>query len=394
MEFAVLFEGQVAYPSRANEQRVLRSGVDHAILADQLGFDRFYVVEHHSLEGYAHSSAPEVLLSYIAAKTERIRIAHGIVCLPFKVNHPVRVAERAAMLDILSGGRLDVGVGRSSSAHEQQVFGITDEETYPQMEAGLRAIVRMWTEDRVEFAQAEDLLEMPLRTIRPQPVQDPHPPLAMACTKDETFLLAGRLGLAAMSNSPDAPEQVARKRSLYDQARAEREPADLVGKFPTDRFSASVFATVLDDRKLARTYGLKGLRYFLQSARRWAPGGSLPDPDSWADDELESALVEMFERMVKPGSGGVGLTGRVPEGTPESIVRSRTAGSGTPRDTIEFVERLQEVGVDEVYFLVSLGGIPDEIAVESIRKIGEHVIPHFRPANRRRPGPRKHSVTA
>jgi hypothetical protein len=287
MEFAVLFAGQVAYPSRANEQRVLRTGVDHAILADRLGFDRFYVVEPHSLEGYAHSSAPEMLLSYIAAKTERIRIAHGIVCLPFKMNHPVRVAERAAMLDILSGGRLDVGVGRSSSAHEQQAFGITDEETYPQMEAGLRAIVRMWTEEAVEFSQADDLIEMPLRTIRPQPVQHPHPPLAMA-----------------------------------------------------------------------RTYGLKELRYFLQSARRWAPGGSLPDPDLWADDELETALVEMFERMVKPGSAGVGLTGRVREGTPESLVRGRTAGSGTPRDTIEFVEKLQDVGVDEVYFLVSLGGSP------------------------------------
>jgi hypothetical protein len=194
MQLSVLFEGQVAYPNKANEQRVLRAGVEQAILADRLGFDRFYVVEHHSLEGYAHSSAPEVLLSYIAAKTEHIRIAHGIVCLPFKMNHPVRVAERTAMLDILSGGRLDVGVGRSSSAREQQVFGITDEETYPQLEAGLRAIVRMWTEDELDFSPENDLLEMPVRTIRPQPMQEPHPPLAMACTKDDTFLLAGRLG--------------------------------------------------------------------------------------------------------------------------------------------------------------------------------------------------------
>jgi alkanesulfonate monooxygenase SsuD/methylene tetrahydromethanopterin reductase-like flavin-dependent oxidoreductase (luciferase family) len=186
-----------------------------------------------------------------------------------------------------------------------------------------------------------------------------------------------------MSNSPDGPDQVRRKRAIYDQARAMRQPADLAGKLATDRFSASVFATVLEDRKQARSYGLRGLRYFLESARRWSSSGSLPDPNSWSDDELEPALIEMFERMAKPGGGGAGLTSRIPEGSPEAIVRSRTSGSGTARDTIEFVEGLQDAGVDEVYFLVNLGGVPDEIALESLVQIGRNVIPHFHRSRQR-----------
>src|SRR4029453_12715598 len=103
MDFAILFEGQVAGRSRRAEQQVLRGVAEQAVLADELGFDRFYCVEHHALEGNAHSRPPEVVLTYIAPRTKRIRVAHGVIPMPFKINRPVRVAERTAMLDLLSG---------------------------------------------------------------------------------------------------------------------------------------------------------------------------------------------------------------------------------------------------------------------------------------------------
>ncbi len=129
MEFSIIYEAQVAYPTRENEQQVIREGVEEAQLADELGFDRFWAVEHHSLEWYAHMSAPEVFLSYVAAKTSRIRLGHGVVCLPFAMNHPIRVAERVAMLDILSGGRVDFGGGRGASQQEVGAFGIDQSES-------------------------------------------------------------------------------------------------------------------------------------------------------------------------------------------------------------------------------------------------------------------------
>ena len=118
MQFSMIFEVQLAEPTPENERRVYHESVEQALLGEAVGFDRVWAVEHHNLRYYAHCSAPEILLSYIAAKTERIRIGHGVVMLPRNYNHPIRVAERIAALDILSNGRVDFGTGVSSSPVE------------------------------------------------------------------------------------------------------------------------------------------------------------------------------------------------------------------------------------------------------------------------------------
>src|SRR5438270_7317069 len=118
MLFSVLFEMQLADPSREQEVQVLRDGVDQAVLAEQVGFDRVWAVEHHALKWFAHMSAPEIFLTWVAAKTSRIRVGHAVVCVPFAYNHPIRVAERVATLDILSNGRVDLGVGRGATFQE------------------------------------------------------------------------------------------------------------------------------------------------------------------------------------------------------------------------------------------------------------------------------------
>ena len=116
MEFGVFFELSVPRPfTRENESAAYFEALAQATLADELGFDYAWIVEHHFLEEYSHSSAPELFLTALAMQTERIRLAHGaIVCVP-GVNHPVRIAERAAVLDILSNGRLELGTARSST---------------------------------------------------------------------------------------------------------------------------------------------------------------------------------------------------------------------------------------------------------------------------------------
>ncbi len=393
MDFAILFEGQVADTSRRGEQAVLRAAVDQAVLADELGFDRFYCVEHHALEGYAHSSAPEVLLSYIAARTKRIRVAHGVIPLPFKINHPVRVAERTAMLDILSGGRLDVGVGRSSSAREQQTFGVSEQESRDHLLDGLKAIVKFWTEDETSYES--DHLHVPRRTIRPRPLQDPHPPLLMACTRDDSFQLAGTLGVGALSNAADGPAATRRKRDLYDAAIANRQPGDIVGKTINDWLGATVFTCVRDDRTEARRLGLRGMRFFMEASRYWfANGAHFPDPNSWQDEDIEPALRAMFEASASGsfskltadlaanptnangGQIGVGLGNT--NFNADDVLDSRSSAMGTPHDTIDFIERMADAGADECYFVVQMGDLPPEVTIESIRQIGKHVIPHFK----------------
>ena len=154
MKFSMIFEAQLNHPSPEHEHQVILDCVEQAVLGDAMGFDRIWAVEHHALKWYAHMSAPETFLAYVAAKTERIRIGHGVVCMPFGYNHPVRAAERAAMLDILSGGRLDLGAGRGATLQEMSLCGVEPEKTYTEVEEALRMISAMWLEDEFRMARS------------------------------------------------------------------------------------------------------------------------------------------------------------------------------------------------------------------------------------------------
>ena len=137
--------------TRQAEQQVYANALEQAVLADALGFDCVWAVEHHFLEGYSHCSAPEVFLTAVAAQTERIRVGHGaVVCVP-EMNHPVRVAERAAALDIVSGGRLELGTARSSTWTELGGFGADPDLTKKTWDEYVRAIPKMWTQERFAY---------------------------------------------------------------------------------------------------------------------------------------------------------------------------------------------------------------------------------------------------
>ena len=192
MQFSMIFEAQMAFPTRENEQQCIRDCVDQAVFAEQMGFDRVWAVEHHCLKWYAHMSAPEIFLTWVAARTSTIRIGHGVVCMPFNYSHPLRAAERIAMLDVLSNGRLDVGSGRGATLQEMSAFGVKPEDTYAQMEESLRIIANCWREEEFEW---HGLLDIAPHPILPRPVQDPHPPLFMACTNGNSAAIEALLNI-------------------------------------------------------------------------------------------------------------------------------------------------------------------------------------------------------
>lgn len=387
MIFSMIFEAQLSNPTRERERNVIHECLEQAVLGEAAGFDRVWAVEHHCLEHYAHMSAPEIFLSYVAARTTRIRIGHGVVCVPFKYNHPIRVAERTAMLDILSNGRIDVGMGRGATVQETAAFGIDPSETQAQLEETLRMLPHLWTDESFEWDS--DLIKVPPRPILPKPVQSPHPPLFVACTKAPTLSMAGKYGVGALALGFAGPEDIKIKNDIYRAAIASRKPSDVVGHFANDHFSALCPTIVLDDRDEARKIGFRGQRFFVESIDHWARNGPLPTTTEETEDS-EDALRAA-------GAAKAGAPSAQPPATRSSYLGSEkievaldvqhASGAhhynmyqayGNVNDCIAYVEQLQEAGADEIMFLMQMGTVPHEVIMQSIRNIGEHVLPYFR----------------
>ena len=146
MDFGIFYEIQVDSPlkHREREYQAFHDVMAQVVRAEEVGFTNFWTVEHHFQVGFAHSSAPEVLYGAISQRTSKIRIGHAVVLLPFPYNHPIRIAERVATLDILSNGRAEVGTGRSITQVELGGFGIPYKETRARWEEALDIITTIW----------------------------------------------------------------------------------------------------------------------------------------------------------------------------------------------------------------------------------------------------------
>ena len=176
---------------------MFHNALEQARLADELGFDWVWAVEHHFLEEYSHCSAPEVVLAAVAAQTERVRIGHGaVVCVP-EMNHPIRVAERCATLDIISGGRLEVGTARSSTWTELGGFNVDPDDTKKTWDEFVRVLPKLWADEHVVVG-GHAASRCRSATCCPKPVQKPHPPMWVTVTSPGTELDAADRGLGCL----------------------------------------------------------------------------------------------------------------------------------------------------------------------------------------------------
>lgn len=366
----MILEAQMVDTSPASEQQVLHDCVEQVVRGEEVGFDRIWAVEHHCLTQYAHMSAPETFLAYCAGKTSRIRIGHGVVCLPFKMNHPIKVAERVAMLDVLSNGRMDFGVGKGGTETEAGAFGVDMPDIDAQLETSFRMIPEMWASDVYSFES--DIIQVPERRIHPKPMQTPHPPLSMACTRETTLNQAGEWGVGALCMGFGGPEDVAQKNAVYRAAIKRRTPESQVGAFANDKLSALCPAIVLEDGELARKIGHRGQRFFTEAITHFYNDG--PPPTASADGEDDADFLR------KEGEAVVAYLHeeRIEAGTETTGLYNPNHAYGTVQDAIGYVERLAEAGADEVMFLIQMGTVPQKAALETIDRIGREVIPHFR----------------
>ena len=195
MKFGIFYELQLPRPwGPDDEHRLLKDALSQIELADKLGYDYAWEVEHHFLEEYSHSSAPEVFLAAASQRTKNIRLGHGIVQLT--TNHPARVAERVSTLDLVSDGRVELGIGEGSSVTELHPFDRRFRDKREVWEDAVRALMPMFQQEGVEYDG--EYYKFPLRNVLPKPMQKPHPPLWVACSQLDTIEMAGRRGLGAL----------------------------------------------------------------------------------------------------------------------------------------------------------------------------------------------------
>jgi len=199
MKFGLFYEHQLPQPwQEDSEQRLYHQALDQIELADRLGIDYVWEVEHHFLEEYSHSSAPEVFLAACSQRTKRIRLGHGITLMPPNYNHPARVAERIATLDLVSNGRVEWGTGESATAVEMGGFRVDPNDKRTMWEEATEQAANMLAM-RPYPGFSGRWFDMPCRNIVPKPVQKPHPPMWVACSRRETIHLAARNGLGALT---------------------------------------------------------------------------------------------------------------------------------------------------------------------------------------------------
>src|ERR1700680_2783587 len=189
MKVGTFYEHQLPRPwKEGSELKLFQDALDQVELADKLGIDHMWEVEHHFLEEYAHSSAPEIFLAAASQRTKQIRLGHGITLLPPGYNHPARVAERIATLDLVSGGRVEFGTGESSSEAELGGFLADPQQKRAMWQEGLEVAVRCMTETPFTGVQGR-YVTMPPRNVIPKPDQRPHPPIWVACRRRAPLLL-------------------------------------------------------------------------------------------------------------------------------------------------------------------------------------------------------------
>jgi alkanesulfonate monooxygenase SsuD/methylene tetrahydromethanopterin reductase-like flavin-dependent oxidoreductase (luciferase family) len=372
MRFGIFYEHQLPRPWHdGDEETLLRNALEQVELADRIGLDSVWEVEHHFLEEYSHSSAPEVFLAAASQRTSRIRLGHGIVQLPPGFNHPARVAERIATLDLVSGGRVEFGTGESSSQMELGGFGVDRESKREQWEESLDAITRMFVETPYAGHRGR-WTSMPPRNVVPKPKQKPHPPLWVACSRRETILLAARKGIGALSFAFVEPEEA--RQWVDDYYRILQSDECVPAGFAVNPNVAVVLPFLCHpDEQTAIDRGIDGAHFFGYSlAHYYVFGEHQPGvTDVWRRFSADRGARGFARDIVDADDGPLGVR------LLQRGMGSLRGAIGTPAQVTALLQRYQAAGVDQVIFVAQSGGNRHEHVCESLELFGREVLPRF-----------------
>ena len=374
MKFGIFYEHQLPRPWQADSEfNLIQNALEQIEYADSIGIDYAWEVEHHFLEEYSHSSAPEVFLAAASQRTKRIRLGHGIVQTPPPFNHPARIAERIAMLDLVSDGRADFGTGESSSEAELGGFMIDPLEKRAMWEEGLRVAVRCMTEEPFT-GHAGAHVTMPPRNVVPKPRQKPHPPLWVACSRRDTIHMAAQHGIGALAFAFVDPEEAKYWADDYYETLA-RDGVPIGDAVNANLACVTTFMCH-EDEEQALQRGLEGANFFGYSLAHYYVFGRHRPAHTSVWDEFQARRAEQGfdpEAVQAAAANQDRLGAKVVE---QGIGGLRGA-VGTPAQIREYLTRYEECGVDQVIFCFQAGKNRHDHIMESLELFGREVLPEF-----------------
>ena len=360
MRFGVFYELQLPKPwTEGDEHRLFHEALEQVVLADRLGFDYAWDVEHHFLDEYSHSSAPEVFLAAAAAKTGNIRLGHGIRQVIPHYNHPARTAEGLATLDLISDGRVEFGIGEGATRLELRGFGVPAKNKRALSLESAEQICNMMVLTPYPGFEGEGF-SMPCRNVLPKPLQKPHPPVWMACSNRETIKVAARNGIGALAFSFLDPEEAQAWSQIYYDIIKSDECVPLGWSVNANLAMVSSFS-MHEDRAEAIRRGQDNFEFFRYSQQKLVAEDFVPGySDMWS--EFKQKRGDASDRLIKAALSRAEYDG---------------AGIGTPDDMRRHLGNMQEAGVDQVIFLQQAGRNSNRNICESLELFARSVMPDF-----------------
>jgi alkanesulfonate monooxygenase SsuD/methylene tetrahydromethanopterin reductase-like flavin-dependent oxidoreductase (luciferase family) len=372
VQFGIFYEHQLPRPwADGDEHRLLKDALEQVELADRLGIDYLWEVEHHFLEEYSHSSAPEVFLAAASQRTSHIRLGHGIVQLPQQFNHTARVVERINTLDLLSDGRVEFGTGEASSEAELGGFGIDRTTKREQWAEALDAATRMMVEE--PFAGYEGkYLEMPPRNVVPKPLQKPHPPIWVACSRRETIHLAAEKGIGALTFSFIEADEA--RQWVDDYYATLQSEACVPAGFDVNANLAVVLPLMCHhDEQTAIDRGIDGSHFFGYSlGHYYAFGTHRPgETNIWEDFQKNRDRFGFNREIASQTNQPLGAQ------LYEQGLGALRGAVGTPDQIRHLLRAYEEIGVDQVIFVSQAGRNRHDHICESLELFAREVMPEF-----------------
>ena len=391
MQFGLLFECQRPYEGTEIDWNALyKETLAQCELADQVGFDNVWFVEHHFLTGFSGSPAQDAMFGALSRVTKNIRIGYGVCILPY--HHPVRVAERVALVDQLTDGRVEFGTGRSN-AYEQMGLGVDPRNTRSLWEESITMLPQIWQSD--EFEWEGEHWQVPRRRVLPKPVQQPHPRMYLACTQQDSFRLAAEKGLGVLSSASYATSVLAEQVKIYRDALKNVNP---VGAFATEFWGNNVHAYCGKDNDEARELAALSMKTFFGPDKPYIAGrigayeelleawGGVPDHlqadfGRWLRQSDEAHRQQAEESGISLDAGPGAARAAIAQLDANTLADRGVIIAGDPDSCAAAVQMYEDIGVDQVMMIMQTETIPHEKVMSSIELFGKEVIPRFRNGN-------------
>jgi len=343
------------YGQREHEQDAYREALEQIQLADKLGFNTTWHVEHHFREGRSHSPAPEVIIGALSQCTENLRLGFGVTLMPHAFTPPMRVAEKVATADILSNGRVEWGTGRSTPM-EQIAFGVDRENSRDQWQEAIEAVVGMWESEYFEFHGK--YLDFPRRMVTPKPYQDPHPPAWMAATSEGSDAVTRSLGLGLLSFSIMQPiQKMASQIRQYREAAAKPKPLTRV---TTNKVAAYTLVHCADSMEECEANGIwDSVWWWYQNLAEFTLEWEFPHFSQEQKDQIFPLL-----KMQESGKFD-----------PKVFSDADMIIVGDPDQCYEKMVKYHDLGVDQLICYIQFGYLPHESIMKTLELLGKEIIP-------------------